>query len=155
MGASHKEDTKGVFSMQIRQAAFVNAPEHFLKGGLHCHTTRSDGRLDPGETIRLHASHGYDFLALISVMTYGLNLTLGGIGENAVTAYGLFYKIQQFLLFAAFGMRDAIMPITAFSFGMGDKGRIKDCVKYGHIYTAVIMLFGFVLIEALAVPFTA
>ena len=50
--------------MQIRQAAFVNAPEHFLKGGLHCHTTRSDGRLDPGETIRLHASHGYNFLAL-------------------------------------------------------------------------------------------
>lgn len=93
--------------------------------------------------------------ALISVMTYGLNVILGGIGENAVTAYGLFYKIQQFLLFAAFGMRDAIMPITAFSFGMGDKGRIKDCVKYGHIYTAVIMLFGFVLIEALAVPFTA
>lgn len=54
--------------------------------------------------------------ALISVMTYGLNVILGGIGENAVTAYGLFYKIQQFLLFAAFGMRDAIMPITAFSF---------------------------------------
>ena len=93
--------------------------------------------------------------ALISVMTYGLNVILGSIGENAVTAYGLFYKIQQFLLFAAFGMRDAIMPITAFSFGMGDNGRIKDCVKYGHIYTAVIMLFGFVLIEALAVPFTA
>ena len=93
--------------------------------------------------------------ALISVMTYGLNVILGGIGENAVTAYGLFYKIQQFLLFAAFGMRDAIMPITAFSFGMGDKGRLKDCVKYGHIYTAVIMLVGFVLIEALAVPFTA
>ena len=63
--------------------------------------------------------------ALISVMTYGLNVILGGIGENAVTAYGLFYKIQQFLLFAAFGMRDAIMPITAFSFGMGDNGRIK------------------------------
>ena len=93
--------------------------------------------------------------ALISVMTYGLNVILGSIGENAVTAYGLFYKIQQFLLFAAFGMRDAIMPITAFSFGMGDNGRIKDCVKYGHIYTAVIMLFGFVLIEAPAVPFTA
>ena len=50
--------------MQIRQAAFVHAPAHLLKGGLHCHTTRSDGRLDPGETIRLHASHGYDFLAL-------------------------------------------------------------------------------------------
>ncbi|MGN0599757.1 MAG: MATE family efflux transporter [Oscillospiraceae bacterium] len=93
--------------------------------------------------------------ALISVMTYGLNVILGGIGENAVTAYGLYYKIQQFLLFAAFGMRDAIMPITAFSFGMGDRERIKDCVKYGHIYTAAIMMIGFVLIEIFAVPFSS
>lgn len=59
--------------------------------------------------------------ALISAMTYGLNLIYGNIGENMVTAYGLYYKIQQFLLFAAFGMRDAIMPITAFSFGMKNK----------------------------------
>ncbi len=35
-----------------------------LKGGLHCHTTRSDGKMDPGDCIRKHASHGYDFLAL-------------------------------------------------------------------------------------------
>ncbi|OUO79985.1 hypothetical protein B5F53_05890 [Blautia sp. An249] len=31
--------------------------------------------------------------ALMSVMTYGLNLILGTIGETAVTAYGLFYKV--------------------------------------------------------------
>ena len=35
-----------------------------LKGGLHCHTTRSDGRGTPEEVERLHARHGYDFLAL-------------------------------------------------------------------------------------------
>lgn len=91
--------------------------------------------------------------ALISVMTYGLNLILGGISEAMVTAYGLYYKIQQFLLFAAFGMRDAIMPITAFSFGMGDKNRIRDCVKFGQLYTGIIMLAGFVALEAFAVPF--
>ena len=43
--------------------------------------------------------------ALMSVMTYGLNLIFGTVSENAVTAYGLYYKIQQFLLFAAFGLR--------------------------------------------------
>ncbi len=91
--------------------------------------------------------------ALISVMTYGLNLILGGINEAMVTAYGLYYKIQQFLLFAAFGMRDAIMPITAFSFGMGDKKRIRDCVKYGQLYTGVIMLAGFIALEVFAAPF--
>ncbi len=92
--------------------------------------------------------------ALISVMTYGLNLIFGGISEAMVTAYGLYYKIQQFLLFAAFGMRDAIMPVTAFSFGMKDKTRIRDGVKYGHIYTAVIMLVGLIAIEIFAVPFS-
>lgn len=92
--------------------------------------------------------------ALISVMTYGLNLIFGNISEEMVTAYGLYYKIQQFLLFAAFGMRDAIMPVTAFSFGMKNKKRIRDSVKYGHIYTAVIMLAGFTAIEIFAVPFS-
>lgn len=92
--------------------------------------------------------------ALISVMTYGLNIILGGISETMVTAYGLYYKIQQFLLFAAFGMRDAITPITAFAFGMSDRQRMKNCVKYGHIYTAVIMLVGFIALEIFAVPFS-
>ncbi len=92
--------------------------------------------------------------ALISVMTYGLNIIFGGISEAMVTAYGLFYKIQQFLLFAAYGMRDAIMPITAFSCGTGNKDRLRDCVKFGHFYTAVIMLAGFAAIEIFAEPFS-
>ena len=50
--------------MLIRQQAFTGLNGHFLKGGLHCHTTRSDGKLSPEETIRLHAENGYDFLAL-------------------------------------------------------------------------------------------
>lgn len=92
--------------------------------------------------------------ALISVMTYGMNLILNGISANMVTAYGLYYKIQQFLLFAAFGMRDAITPITAFSYGMGNKMRIKECVKFGHLFTAVIMMAGCVVLEVFAVPFS-
>ncbi len=92
--------------------------------------------------------------ALISVMTYGLNIIFVGISEAMVTAYGLFYKIQQFLLFAAYGMRDAIMPITAFSCGTGNKDRLRDCVKFGQLFTAVIMLAGFAVIEIFAVPFS-
>lgn len=90
--------------------------------------------------------------ALISVMTYGMNLIFGSISEIMVTAYGLYYKIQQFLLFAAFGMRDAIMPVTAFNFGANDRKRIRECVKFGQFYTAVIMLAGTILIELASVP---
>lgn len=92
--------------------------------------------------------------ALISVMTYGMNLILNGVSENMVTAYGLYYKIQQFLLFAAFGMRDAITPITAFSCGMGSKERIKACVKFGHLFTAIIMLAGCAVLKIFALPFS-
>lgn len=92
--------------------------------------------------------------ALISVMTYGMNIILKDISENMVTAYGLYYKIQQFLLFAAFGMRDAITPITAFSYGMGSGKRIKECVKFGHLYTAIIMVAGLIILEIFAVPFS-
>lgn len=91
--------------------------------------------------------------ALMSVMTYGLNIILVTISESMVTAYGLYYKIQQFVLFAAFGLRDAITPIVSFSHGMKSKSRIHDGIKYGIIYTFVIMLFGAVIVEILAVPF--
>ena len=41
-----------------------------LKGGLHCHTTRSDGAVEPGEVIRLHHKNGYDFLAITDHRRY-------------------------------------------------------------------------------------
>lgn len=91
--------------------------------------------------------------ALMSVMTYGLNIILNDVGENAVTAYGLFYKIQQFILFAAFGLRDAITPIISFNHGMRSKARIKDGIKYGMIYTIAIMIIGTLALEIFASPF--
>ena len=90
--------------------------------------------------------------ALMSFMTYGLNIILGMISEAYVTAYGLYYKIQQFILFAAFGLRDAITPIISFNHGMRSKTRINDGIKYGLLYTIVIMLVGFAAIEILAKP---
>lgn len=91
--------------------------------------------------------------ALMSVMTYLLNVIFVRIGENVVTAYGLYYKIQQFILFAAFGLRDAITPIVSFNHGMGSRQRVKDGIKYGMLYTLVVMFIGFVGLELLAAPF--
>lgn len=93
--------------------------------------------------------------ALTSVMTYGLNIIFVGISENVVTAYGLFYKIQQFILFAAFGLRDAITPIVAFNKGMKSKKRVKEGIRYGLTYTFIIMAAGLIVIEIFAEPFSA
>lgn len=90
---------------------------------------------------------------LMSFMTYGLNIILVRISETAVTAYGLYYKIQQFILFAAFGLRDAITPIVSFNHGMRSKERVRDGIKYGLIYTLIIMVVGTVVLEIFANPF--
>ena len=52
-----------------RQEAFINQKK-MLKGGLHCHTTRSDGKGSPDEVIGLHKENGYDFLALTDHKIY-------------------------------------------------------------------------------------
>lgn len=93
--------------------------------------------------------------ALMSFMTYGLNLILGTVSENAVTAYGLYYKIQQFLLFAAFGLRDAITPIVSFNYGMRNKQRVNAGIKYGMLYTLFIMLVGTLVLELFASPLSS
>lgn len=77
--------------------------------------------------------------ALMSIMVYAMNLILK-FNPAAQTAYGLFYKVQQFVLFLAFGLRDAITPIIAFGYGMHSKKRIEDGIKYGLIYTVILMI---------------
>ncbi|MDR3263591.1 MAG: MATE family efflux transporter [Clostridiales bacterium] len=88
--------------------------------------------------------------ALMSFMTYGVNIIFVGISEAAVTAYGVYYKIQQFVFFAAFGMNNAIIPIVAFNYGMQDKKRVKEGIKYGMLYTLAIMLIGLIVLQASA-----
>ena len=90
--------------------------------------------------------------ALMSIMTFGLNIILLQISENMQTAYGLYYKIQQFILFCAFGMRDAITPITSFAYGMKNSERVKESIKYGCLYTTIIMIAGLLLVEIFASP---
>ena len=84
--------------------------------------------------------------ALMSLMVYAMNLILK-FNAAAQTAYGLFYKVQQFVLFLAFGLRDAITPIIAFAYGMKDRNRIRDGIKYGLMYTTALMILGTIITE--------
>ena len=85
--------------------------------------------------------------ALMSVMTYGVNILLGAVSTNLVTAYGVYYKIQQFVFFAAFGLNNALIPITAYNYGKGNKERMRESIRYGILYTVVIMACGTLLLE--------
>lgn len=93
--------------------------------------------------------------ALMSFMTYGVNIIFGAVSTAAVTAYGIFYKIQQFIFFAGFGLRDAITPLVSFNYGLGSKKRVQEGIKYGVLYVEIIMLVGLLLLELFAEPLVA
>lgn len=93
--------------------------------------------------------------ALMSVMSYGVNIIFGLVRAAAVTAFGIYYKVQQFVFFAAFGMNNALIPVVAFNYGMGNRARVRQGVRWGLAYTVLLMALGAVALQALAEPVCA
>lgn len=88
--------------------------------------------------------------ALMSFMTFGTNMIFVKVSTEAVTAYGIYYKVQQFVFFAAFGMNNAMIPIIAFNYGMADKKRIKQGIGWGTFYIVLMMLICAVILQIFA-----
>ncbi len=92
---------------------------------------------------------------LLSVMMAGMNAILGSANVDStilVGAFGIYYKIQQIALFSAFGLSNTIITILSFNYGMRDRARSADVIKYGIIDTAIVTAIITVLFEVLAVP---
>jgi putative MATE family efflux protein len=93
--------------------------------------------------------------ALLSVMMAGMNAILGGAKANPtilVGSFGIYYKIQQIALFSAFGLSNTIISILSFNYGMKDRKRIDDCIKYGIIDTLIVTLILTAIFEIFARP---
>ena len=93
--------------------------------------------------------------ALLSVMMAGMNAILGTSEADPtilVGSYGIYYKIQQIALFSAFGLSNTVISILSFNYGMKDKERIKDCIKYGVIDTFIVTLILTAVFEIFARP---
>lgn len=91
--------------------------------------------------------------ALLSVMMAGMNAILGIAHANPtilVGSFGIYYKIQQIALFSAFGLSNTIISILSFNYGMKDKKRIDECIKYGIIDTAIVTLILTIIFEIFA-----
>lgn len=87
---------------------------------------------------------------LVPIMSYGMNLILGTISASAVTAYGIYYKLQNFIFMPAYGLNNASIPIISFNLGTKSQKRISDACKYALYYVTVIMLIGFLLLQIFA-----
>ncbi len=92
---------------------------------------------------------------MLSLMMLGVNLILGQAGDNSSLlqgSFGIYYKIMQFALFACFGLSNTIISIMSYNYGMKNKKRTIECLKYGIIDSLLVALFITILFECLANP---
>ena len=89
--------------------------------------------------------------ALVSVLTFGMNIILKAYEPAAATVFGVYFKLQSFVYMPVFGMNNGIVPIIAYNYGAGKPKRITDTLKLGVICSVVIMIVGLLLFQLIPV----
>lgn len=90
--------------------------------------------------------------SLTSVMTFGMNLILGAVSATAVTAYGVYFKLQNFIFMPVYGLNNAVVPIISYNYGAKNPCRIREAIRCGLLLADTIMLLGVVLLQCFARP---
>ena len=85
--------------------------------------------------------------SLNSLMAFGVNYILIKLSATAVTAFGIYIKVQNFIFMPAFGINNAVIAITAYNYGARKKERINSTLKFGILYASVIMILGMLMMQ--------
>ena len=117
---------------------------------LHIRGFRPDGKII-GEIIRIGLPAAVQ-QSLLSVLTVGLNRILMPFSQTAVSFYGVYYKLQNFLFMPVYGLNNALIPMIGYNFGAKNRRRIERITRYALLLAVGIMAAGTVLFEALPVP---
>lgn len=83
---------------------------------------------------------------LVMQLVFGF-LWQGETKDLLVGIYGIYYKLQYFVLMLGYGLTNAVLPIIAFNYGRGNKERVKKTIFSALGFAVVIALLGTVLFE--------
>ncbi len=89
-------------------------------------------------------------MAIGSVMNFGMNRIFLGFtefGETPAEVFGVYYKLQSFVLMPLFGLNNAVVPILAFNYGARKPERIMRTLKLSGVTAMAIMLVGLAVFQ--------
>ena len=84
-------------------------------------------------------------MAIGSVMTFCMNQIFLGFdhyGETAAGVFGIYFKLQSFVMMPLFGINNATISIIAYNYGARKPERITGTLKLSLITDLIIMLAG-------------
>ena len=89
-------------------------------------------------------------MAIGSVMNFGMSQIFLGFkeyGETAAGVFGIYFKLQSFVLMPLLGINNAMVPILAYNFGARKPERITKLMKCALLTALVVMLTGFAVFQ--------
>lgn len=98
--------------------------------------------------------------AMLSLMMFGVLLIVGTIDNeytvNLLTGgFGIYYKLMQTALFAAFGLSNTLISVVSYNYGKKDFARVKSAIRYGILYSVIVAAIITLLYQAAARPISA
>lgn len=90
--------------------------------------------------------------SLLSILSIGMNRLLMPFSQTAVSFYGVYYKLQNFLYMPIYGLNNALIPIIGYNFGAKERRRIERVVRYALLLAVAIMAAGTLLFELAPAP---
>jgi len=91
-------------------------------------------------------------MAIGSVMNFGMNQIFLGFkdyGETAAGVFGIYFKLQSFVLMPLFGINNASISIIAYNYGARQPKRITKTLKLAVGTAMTIMLIGLTIFQVL------
>ncbi len=77
--------------------------------------------------------------AIGSVMTFCMNIVLGGFGIAAMNVFGIYFKLQSFVFMPLFGLNNGMIPIIAYNYGAKNRDRVFSVMKIA-LWSALIYM---------------
>lgn len=85
--------------------------------------------------------------SVLSFMTVFMNMILAPISAMAISAFSVYYKLQNFLNMAVLGITNALIPIVAYNNGAKRKDRARDAIQFSLLLSIGIMFVGTIVFQ--------
>ena len=85
--------------------------------------------------------------SITSVLTVGMNLILKKFSEDAITVFGIYFKLNSFVFMPIFGMNNGLVPILSYNYGAVKYDRIKKAVKLAMACAIAYMIVGLIVFQ--------
>ena len=90
-----------------------------------------------------------------SVMTFGMNNILMVFSSTATAVFGVYFKLQSFVIMPVLGLNNGMVPVISYNYGARNRQRILQAIKLSMIAAFCIMLIGLILFQTVPVQILA